>query len=292
MTHSRTMLDGFILGAVLMLLGLGLQWGLGPVDWNLLAWPVNAYVLAGFLLCIAVLFLLRKKVAAFRFMATYQAAIPTMAYAVVLTMVMGLTRQEAHGTWLHHMLTFWPFVLIYVLMAFILGMTVLKQLRTWAAARFSLPAFHFSLLLHLGLFLAMTTATLGNADVQHLKMVAFKDTPESRALTAENKVYQLPLTIELKRFILDTYADGSPKRFASELQILTDTGKNIHVTVDVNQPAEVEGWKIYQYGYDTQEGARSRYSILELVSDPWLPWVYAGIVMMLAGALCLFLFKR
>ena len=31
-------------------------------------------------------------------------------------------------------------------------------------------------------------------------------------------------------------------------------------------------------------GAQSQISILELVSDPWLPWVYAGFYMMLAGA--------
>ena len=98
----------------------------------------------------------------------------------------------------------------------------------------------------------------------------------------------MPLTIELKRFIMDTYDDGSPKRFASEIQIRTKSGKDIQTTVDVNKPAEVDGWKIYQYGYDTQMGAKSQISILELVSDPWLPLVYTGIYMMLAGALCMF----
>ncbi len=60
----------------------------------------------------------------------------------------------------------------------------------------------------------------------------------------------------------------------------------------MNKPVEVEGWKIYQYGYDTQMGAMSQYSILELVSDPWLPLVYTGIYMMLAGAVCLFAFGK
>jgi cytochrome c biogenesis protein ResB len=87
---------------------------------------------------------------------------------------------------------------------------------------------------------------------------------------------------------METYDDGSPKRFASDIQILTKSGKNIQTTVDVNKPAEVEGWKIYQYGYDTQMGVKSRISILELVSDPWLPLVYTGIYMMLGGALCMF----
>ena len=37
-------------------------------------------------------------------------------------------------------------------------------------------------------------------------------------------------------------------------------------------------------------GAQSHISILELVSDPWLPFVYVGIYMMLGGAVCLFVF--
>ena len=89
---------------------------------------------------------------------------------------------------------------------------------------------------------------------------------------------------------MEEYDDGTPKRFASEVQILTKTGQNIQATVDVNKPVEVEGWKIYQYGYDTAMGRMSNISILELVSDPWLPAVYTGIYMMLAGAVCMFVF--
>ena len=99
----------------------------------------------------------------------------------------------------------------------------------------------------------------------------------------------LVYAFELKEFIMETYDDGSPKRFASDIQILTQTGKNIETTVEVNKPVEVDGWKIYQYGYDTQMGAMSQTSILELVSDPWLPLVYTGIYMMLAGAVCMFI---
>ena len=62
--------------------------------------------------------------------------------------------------------------------------------------------------------------------------------------------------------------------------------------MDVNKPYEVDGWKIYQYGYDTQMGAQSQISILELVRDPWLPLVYAGIYMMLAGAVLLVVYTR
>ena len=96
------------------------------------------------------------------------------------------------------------------------------------------------------------------------------------------------MSIELKQLIMETYDDGSPNRFSSKIQIETKAGRRVEATVDVNKPCEVEGWKIYQYGYDTQMGAKSQISILELVSDPWLPIVYTGIYMMLGGAVSMF----
>ena len=277
-TKPWTMKEGFIIGGGLIFAGLILELSVGPVVWEAFAWPVNGIVLAGFLALIATVFLLRKRVYAFRFIGTYQAAIPTLIYAVLLTIIMGLTRQTENGTWLNNMLVFWPFVLIYVYMAVILGVTILRRLN-------NIPF----LLNHLGLFIAMTTATLGNADMQRLKMITMVGEPEWRAMAQNGAIREMPLTIELKQFIMETYDDGSPKRYASEIQIQTKSGKMIETTVDVNKPVEVDGWKIYQYGYDTKMGAMSQISILELVSDPWLPLVYTGIYMMLAGAVCMFL---
>ncbi len=277
-TKPWTMKEGFIIGGGLIFAGLILELSVGPVVWEAFAWPVNGVVLAGFLALIAIVFLLRKRVYAFRFIGTYQAAIPTLMYAVLLTIIMGLTRQTENGTWLNNMLVFWPFVLIYVYMAVILGVTVLRRLN-------NIPF----LLNHLGLFIAMTTATLGNADMQRLKMITMVGEPEWRAMAQNGAIREMPLTIELMQFIMETYDDGSPKRYASEIQIQTKSGKMIETTVDVNKPVEVDGWKIYQYGYDTKMGAMSQISILELVSDPWLPLVYTGIYMMLAGAVCMFL---
>ena len=279
-----TMKEGFLIGGGLIIAGLALELSVGPVVWEAFAWPVNGIVLAGFLFMIAAMFLLRKKVYAFQFIGTYQAAIPAMVYAVVLTIIMGLTRQQAGGRWLNDMLSFWPFVLIYVYIAVILGVIILQRLLHLHSWKRDVPF----LLNHLGLFLALTTATLGNADMQRVKMICAIDEPEWRAMTTDGRIIEMPIAIELKKFIMETYDDGSPKRFASEIQILTKSGKNIETVVDVNKPYEVDGWKIYQYGYDTQMGAQSQISILELVSDPWLPMVYTGIYMMLAGAVCMF----
>ncbi len=283
-TKPWNMKEGFLIGGGLVFAGLALQLSVGPVVWEAFSWPANGIVLAGFLAIIALIFILRKKVYAFQFVGTYQAAIPAMVYAVVLTVIMGLTRQQVGGTWLNNMLSFWPFVLVYVYIAVILGVIILRRLNRMVNGQRSMVKDIAFLLNHLGLFIALTTATLGNADMQRVKMITAVGEPEWRALTQEGAVKEMEIAIELKKFIMETYDDGSPKRFASEIQILTKTGKNIETIVDVNKPYEVDGWKIYQYGYDTQMGAESQISILELVSDPWLPWVYAGFHMMLAGA--------
>ena len=282
--------------------GLMLQLSVGPVDWEAFRWPVNGFVLAGFLSIIVIIYLLRRRVYVFQFIGTYRAAIPALIYAVVMTIIMGLTRQKVNGTWLNNMLSFWPFVLIYVYIAVILGQVVLlKFKRLVNLQNKSLTSYLSpltSILNHLGLFLAMTTATLGNADMQRLKMITKKGEPEWRALTSQQQIVEMPIAIELKEFIMETYDDGKPKRFASDIIITPNSPLTSHpspltshfvATVEVNKPVEVDGWKIYQYGYDTQMGAMSEYSILELVSDPWLPLVYTGIYMMLAGALLMML---
>ena len=281
------MKEGFAIGISLIAVGVLLQLAVGPVAWGAFAWPVNGVVMAAFLAVIALIYSLRKRVYALQFLGTNYAAIPTMALAVLLTIVMGLTIQSPDGEWFSNMLSFWPFVLVYMLIALILGLVIVNH------------AIHFNwkrdipfMLNHLGLFLAMTTATLGNADVQRLRMIASENLSERRAVAADGMLKTMPMSIELKKFIMETYDDGSPKRYASVIKIVEQSGREYEATIDVNKPIVVDGWKIYQYGYDTSMGKESKISILELVSDPWLPLVYAGIFMMLGGAVCMFAFGR
>lgn len=279
------MTEGFLIGGGLIVAGLLLELSVGPVEWDAFRWPVNGMVLLCFVVVIVAMSLLASKVYAFRFLQSFPAAVPALIYGVALTVIMGLTRQTVDGTGINNMLTFWPFVLIYVYLMVIVGMACVKRLAHLTGWRRDVPF----LLNHLGLFIALVTGTLGNADMQRLKMITVVGEPEWRALDTQQKVVELPLAIQLEKFIMEEYDDGSPKRFASEIQVLTQSGKNIHTTVDVNKPVVVEGWKIYQYGYDTAMGKNSQVSILELVSDPWLNVVYTGIGMMLLGAVSMFL---
>ena len=205
--------EGFLIGAGLIVTGLLLQFTVGPIDWNVFSFPANIIVLAVFLFLIGMAFAFRKKVYAFRFLASYLSAIPALCYAVVLTAVMGLTRQvpgtqpPADALGLTRMLSFWPFVLIYVWIAFILGMVTLKRLASMVSAKQErswkrdVPF----LLNHLGLFITMLSATLGNADMQRLRMTINSEGPEWRATDDTGRMHELPIAIQLEDFRIDEY---------------------------------------------------------------------------------------
>ena len=213
------MKEGFLIGGGLIFAGLMLQLSVGPVLWDAFAWPANGLVLSSFFVMLTTMVYLRKKVYAFQWMTTYQAAIPAMVYAVVLTIIMG--------------------VLIYVYLTVILGLTIHRRFRRIFRGQGTMKHDIPFMLNHLGLFIALTTATLGSADIQRVKMITAIGEPEWRAMEQSGAIKEMEIAIELKKFIMETYDNGAPKRFASEIQILTKSGKNIETIVEVNKPYEV-----------------------------------------------------
>ena len=412
------MKEGTAIVIGLTLVGLLLQLTIGPLDWALFLWPANGITLIVLIIALLLFYLLRKRVYFFSFMATMQAAIPSIIAAALLTLIMGLTRQVASDKpagdliGLSKMLNFWPFILVYFWMTMIIGEVTIKQIAHFAWCR--LPV----ITSHLGLFIALTCATLGNADMQRLKMYCEKGQSEWRGLDAYNNVHELPVAIQLNRFTIDEYppklmvidktgkpmpynkpevlliddsfkqgiiagwtiqidkkiedavptdlanmiknmpmqmrgmvrmdslgmaikkggyiksrqagaacalsvtarkagtvkkgwitcgsylfpletlkldngkslvmASREPKRYASNVNIYTQDGKNILTEIEVNKPYAVNGWKIYQLSYNEQMGKWSNVSVFELVSDPWLNVVYVGIYLLLIGAVGMF----
>ena len=411
--------EGTAITIGLMLIGLILQFTIGPLEWGLFMWPANIIALTIFVALLLVVWLLRKHFYFFRFMASMQAAVPAIAGAALLTIIMGVTRQLPEGRLsadpigLTKMLNFWPFILVYVWMTAITGEATILQLSRFSWRR--LPSF----VSHLGLFIVLTCGTLGNADMRRLKMFCERGKVEWRGLDAWNNVHQLPVAIQLEKFTIDEYppklvvinrrglpqpakkpenlvldkglrtghltdwnievvkriedampaalvrmvgkmptgmmanirmdslgvarnkegyvqseAPGSacaiyvkatrgkeekqgwiscgsymfpyqglklddehtivmpnrePRRYASLVDIYTLDGQNIQTEIEVNKPFSVYGWKIYQLSYNEQMGKWSNVSVFELVTDPWLPIVYAGIFMLLIGAVGMFL---
>lgn len=80
-------------------------------------------------------------------------------------------------------------------------------------------------------------------------------------------------------------AKAEPKSFLSEIKVFSKDGASAEAALEVNKPFRTGDWMVYQSSYNDKAGRLSRHSGFELVYDPWLPLVYAGLVMMTLGAL-------
>ena len=79
----------------------------------------------------------------------------------------------------------------------------------------------------------------------------------------------------------------APRRFSADIEVTSRKGKRVEKTIAVNEPLKIDGWKVYLVDYDNERGRWSKIAVFELVRDPWLPFVYIGIFMLLAGAVCM-----
>ncbi len=81
---------------------------------------------------------------------------------------------------------------------------------------------------------------------------------------------------------------GTPKSFRSAVTVQDEKGHEIIANLEVNHPVNFMGWKLYQMGYDEKAGRWSKLSLIEVIHDPWLPAVYLGFFMIMAGNILFF----
>lgn len=88
----------------------------------------------------------------------------------------------------------------------------------------------------------------------------------------------------------ETQAIAMPKRepehYLSEIIVIDDKGETTH-QIEVNNPAKIGPWRIYQVGYDTDRGRWSTTSILECVKDGWYPLIQTALWIILASGVAM-----
>jgi cytochrome c biogenesis protein len=88
----------------------------------------------------------------------------------------------------------------------------------------------------------------------------------------------LPFDVSLKKFHIEHYDTGQPKRFASDL-IITDkkTGASVERTIEVNKPFEAHGVMLYQASFE-DGGSRLKLRAHNLTLDGSKPAEFTGVV--------------
>jgi len=189
----------------LIAIGLILHLFTGAVDWSCFAWPLNICILTVYVVVLIMLYILRKKLYFVRWTMSYNAAVPSLITVVSLTFLMGMIKQVPYSvssdefSIFNSMLSFWPFILVYIWLTSIVGLVSIKHFFSFRLDRIPF------LLNHLGLFIALVSATLGSADMKRLTMNTRIGQTEWRATDINGNLYELPLAIELKNFSIDEY---------------------------------------------------------------------------------------
>ena len=235
---------------------------------SLLQFPVSAVLAVGFLLCCLALHCFARESRAVGLLSSPKTARWLLAVGALLLAI--------DGTWpigIHRS----PLFAVYVLLlTAALAMTVLCGLQ-----RRKKPGF---ILNHLGMLLIVWASLFGAADVTKARVMVGRDAGVGMAFDAQGLAVPLPFCVELEDFWIDYYADGiSPRQFTSALRI---DGQRMETSV--NHPCTYRGYTLFQDSYDRQAG---RYSVLQVVRDPWLPVVYLGMMLLALGSVLLLLGK-
>ncbi len=88
----------------------------------------------------------------------------------------------------------------------------------------------------------------------------------------------LPFSVELKKFVVDYYATGMPKLFASDIVIHdNETGEAVPARVEVNHPAKYKGIEIFQSSFD-DGGSALKLKAFPMTGESSKPFMLDGVV--------------
>lgn len=130
--------------------------------------------------------------------------------------------------------------------------------------------------------------SVGSAPAAYVKVINKVSGEEKNGWLSSGsfRVVHQHIPLDNHNFLVMTIPE--PEKYSSDILIVNKIGEARPLTLEVNKPFKYMGWKLYQQSYDERMGKWSQVSVLEAVRDPWLPVVYFGIFLLLAGAFYLF----
>lgn len=244
-----------------------LCFGSFPLD--IFSFPLNIFIVALWIVLIAIMFRNRTGNAFARFMLSRQATWLSLALMAMVGIVLGLQRKPST--------TAWPVV---VSLLFILSHLCFVILRGWRNAKGIRWRF---CLTHVGLLLALAAGFWGAPDREQWR-VAAHHYPSNEAYTMEGKQRFLPYTIELVSFHMEHAENGAPTHYEANIKV-----DNENVTLRVNHPySRTLSEKIYLVSFGKTLMGES-YAVVEIVKEPWQWMTATGIIMLIVGAVLLFI---
>lgn len=259
---------GAIVVAVVAILATLLQAVVGDFPVALFAFPLNIIVLALWLVLLTVSCRNRATSPLAKAMLSRSATWLALLVMVAIGLVLGLQREPSSASW--------PVVVGLLFVMSHLYLVTLRGYRATGGLRWRFT------LLHLGLLLALGAGFWGAPDREQLRM-AVDERPNSVAYTMSGAEVTLDFDVSLREFKMTPAEEGVQMQY--EATVVMD-GKD--VVLRVNHPYD-RTWaqKIYIVSYGSQHAGN--YVVVEIVTEPWQWLSLVGIVMLIVGAVMMFL---
>lgn len=268
---SKTSVIESVTVAIIVAIALILQSTVGDVPLAIFAFPLNIAIIALWLAIVGVLYKNRSNLAVAKSLLSIRATWLSLGSMVATGIYLGLEREPSSTSWL---------VVAGVL--FTLTHLLLITLRGWRTPggirwRFTL--------LHVGLILALGAGFWGAPDREQLRMALVENKPTETAYHINGTATRLDHAIMLRSLNAEYNESGMPTYFDATLEI-----ENELVTLRVNHPYnKTLSEKIYLVSVGQSPDNGSPYCVVEIVREPWQWLSLTGIVMLLVGAVMLFI---
>lgn len=268
---SKTSVIESVTVAIIVAIALLLQSTVGDIPLAIFAFPLNIAIIVLWLAIVGVLYKNRSNFAVSKSLLSIRATWLSLGSMVATGIYLGLEREPSSTSWL---------VVVGILFTLThLLLITLRGCRTPGGIRWR---FTF---LHVGLIVALGAGFWGAPDREQLRMALVENKPTEIAYHINGTATRLDHAITLRSLNAEYNESGMPTYFDATLEI-----ENELVTLRVNHPYnKTLSEKIYLVSVGQSPDNGSPYCVVEIVREPWQWLSLAGIVMLLAGAVMLFI---
>ena len=249
----------------LMGIAVAIELMFGSFPLAIVRFPLNVILLALWLVLLVELYRRRERSRVAQALLSQRATVASLVLMAAVGIALGLQREPAT--------TAWPTV---VAVLFVLSHLTLVTLRGWRNGRGIRWRFVVN---HAGLWLALVAGFWGAPDRHVVRMALERGERSEIAYSTDGAAENLGYVIEL--LDLSVEQDSTGRLLGIEADVVVDEKS---ATLSVNHPmSKGPGTKIYI----VNDGSAG-YAIIEIIDEPWYYISFVGIVMLLAGAVMMF----
>ena len=250
---------------LLFVVGIVLQCVVGDFDNGFLRYPWGLILAVNYLYLLVLLHFQRDKWRWVNRLSDHYASVSALGSMVLMTIIFGLTRQDASTEGLVGLLGFsrmtssWPFNLLLFYFTTTVGLAVVDDLHHWRQRGLA------AMMSHLAVFVVLTCGMFGSADKMRVTVNAHLERPVAEGVDSKGVSHALPFAITLKEFAMEEYP---PKLYLLDTR-QESSSEDFLLVEETTTEGEIDGWQLRVERVIDMAGRMPD-------SEEWLEMVHTG----------------